>query len=49
MSGKWNLVEDYTKYAYSSAGFYEREEEGIVKVEDFRAMISESSTSDSEG
>ena len=25
--GRWNLVEDYTHYAYSSAAFYEKEEE----------------------
>ncbi len=48
VSGKWNLVEDYTKYAYSSAGFYERGEEGIVEIVDFRDVISESSGSDSE-
>ena len=27
VSGKWNLTEDYTKYAHSSAGYYELGEE----------------------
>ncbi|MEQ8907263.1 hypothetical protein [Ekhidna sp.] len=49
VSGKWNLVEDYTRYPYSSAGFYEKGEVGIVKIVDFRSVISESSASDSEG
>ena len=49
VSGKWNLVKDYTRYAYSSAGFYELGKEGLVKIVDYRNVASESSTSDSEG
>lgn len=30
--GKWNLVEDYTLYPHSSAGFYERNVQGVFPV-----------------
>ena len=49
VSGKWNLVDDFRMYPYSSASFYEMEKKGVVKIIDFREVISESSTSDSEG
>ncbi len=42
VSGKWNLASDFTEYNYSSARFYEFEEEGLVELEDYR-KISESS------
>jgi len=32
VSGKWNLVDDYTLYPHSSAGFYERNAQGIYTV-----------------
>ena len=43
VSGKWNLAEDFTKYPYSSARFYELEEEGSVNIVDYRVLTSESS------
>jgi REP element-mobilizing transposase RayT len=49
VKGRWNLVDDYRHYPYSSARFYEEDVEGIVKVWDFRTVASESSVSDSEG
>ena len=49
VSGKWNLVEDYSEYPYSSAAFYEK---GIMRdfdVYDFRELVtSESPLDDSE-
>lgn len=35
--GKWMLADDYTKYAYSSAAFYENEEENKW-VTDYREI-----------
>jgi len=32
VSGKWNLVKDYTMYTHSSAGFYERNVQGIYPI-----------------
>ncbi len=32
VSGKWRLVDNYTVYKHSSAGFYELGEQGIYKV-----------------
>lgn len=49
VNGKWRLVDDFTKYPYSSAGFYENGEKGLVNIVDFREVTSESSASDSEG
>lgn len=48
VSGKWNLIEDFSDFPYSSAGFYEKGKKTNVLV-DFKEVFSESSTSDSEG
>jgi len=50
VSGVWSLVDDFAKYSYSSAGYYELNEKPFYKLIDFREVISisESSSSDSE-
>jgi REP element-mobilizing transposase RayT len=48
VSGKWNLVEDFTDYLFSSSIYYELGKEAYYQLEDFRNIISESSKSDSE-
>jgi len=48
VSGKWNLVDDYTKYPHSSASWYELGEQGFIDVWDYRKEFSESPTDDSE-
>ena len=47
VSGVWRLVDDYTEYTYSSAGYYEAGLRSFYKLHDFR-KVSESSPSDSE-
>jgi len=51
VSGKWNLVEDYLEYEYSSARFYELGEVGNVKIRHFREVTetSEFPADNSEG
>jgi REP element-mobilizing transposase RayT len=51
--GKWSLVDDFTTYRYSSAGFYEMECTGLWEVVHYKEMdkvmvISESFSSGSE-
>ena len=36
VSGKWNLVEDYTDYIHSSAGFYECGRKGLIDVTHYK-------------
>ena len=36
VSGKWNLVDDYTNYPYSSAEFYELGGQSLYPIHDFR-------------
>lgn len=48
VSGKWNLVKDYTDYPYSSAGYYEIGIDPEYEICDYRNVNSESSASDSE-
>ena len=43
VSGRWGLVEDFTKYMYSSASFYELGITNKVEVWDYREWFSESS------
>ena len=38
VSGKWQLVDDYTKYEHSSASFYEKGECGGYEPFDFRRL-----------
>jgi putative transposase len=49
--GKWNLAEDYTKYPYSSAGFYELDDFDGYKIthyaEAYSDLAAESSSRDS--
>jgi hypothetical protein len=49
VSGKWQLVEDFVDYPYSSARYYELGEQLEIKVGDFRTVDSESPADDSEG
>ncbi len=37
VSGKWNLVEDYANYRYSSAGYYVLGKEPVYGLVDYRA------------
>ena len=46
VKGKWNLVEHYIDYPYSSAKFYEKGIDNYIKIVDFRNVFSESSASD---
>lgn len=39
VSKKWNLVEDFRNYKYSSASFYELNEPGVYPVTNFREII----------
>lgn len=48
VSGVWDLVHDFVEYNYSSARHYELGEKPYYDLIDFRNVISESSTSDSE-
>ena len=48
VSGVWNLVNDYTDFKYSSAGYYEKGLTSFYELVDFREVYSESSSSDSE-
>lgn len=41
VSGKWELVDDFVDYPYSSAKFYELGEQREIKVWDYRDMDSE--------
>jgi REP element-mobilizing transposase RayT len=43
VNGKWNLVDDYTKYPYSSAAYYELGIKSTINIHDFRRWFSESS------
>ncbi|MBV6644927.1 MAG: transposase [Cyclobacteriaceae bacterium] len=47
VSGKWNLVDDYVSFPYSSASYYETGLRSPYSLVDYR-VVSESSTSDSE-
>ncbi|MEO1257121.1 MAG: hypothetical protein AAFY41_19890, partial [Bacteroidota bacterium] len=38
VTGKWNLVEDYAKYAYSSAGYYVLGETADYELMDYRTI-----------
>jgi len=40
--GKWELVDDFVDYPYSSAKFYELGEQRKIKVCDYRGLDSES-------
>jgi REP element-mobilizing transposase RayT len=39
VTGKWNLVEDFTDYIHSSAKYYELNEEGIYPVTHYNEII----------
>lgn len=39
VSGKWNLVDDYCDYKYSSASFYEEEKEVDFNVQHYREIL----------
>ncbi|MGD1961539.1 MAG: transposase [Fulvivirga sp.] len=36
VEGKWNLVDDFTKFKYSSAGYYELAKESYFEIVDYR-------------
>ncbi len=36
--GKWNLVEEYTDYIHSSAGFYECDRKGIINIVHYKEV-----------
>jgi hypothetical protein len=38
VSGKWQLVEDFTDYKYSSVSFYERGEKGLFSVLHYKEL-----------
>ena len=38
VSGKWNLVEDFTQYLYLSAAFYVLDEIGEVEVTHYKDL-----------
>jgi hypothetical protein len=42
--GKWQLVDDFTRYAHSSAGFYELGEEGRFSVMHYKDLVVEGGT-----
>jgi REP element-mobilizing transposase RayT len=39
VSGKWNLVDEYTSYPHSSAAFYELEEKSVVPLAHYLDFI----------
>jgi REP element-mobilizing transposase RayT len=39
VSGKWNLVDDFTEYQHSSAGFYELGKEGIYPITHYKDIL----------
>ena len=39
VSGKWNLVEGYIDYPYSSAAYYENRTQKILKIKDYREIL----------
>ncbi|MFT7030896.1 MAG: REP element-mobilizing transposase RayT [Marinoscillum sp.] len=39
VSGKWNLVDDYTSYLYSSANHYDLKGKSIYQIRDYREII----------
>jgi hypothetical protein len=41
VSGKWNLVEEYTDYLHSSAKFYEFNKQGIYPVTHYKEIIGD--------
>jgi REP element-mobilizing transposase RayT len=41
VTGKWNLVDDYTDYIHSSARFYELNEQGIYPVTHYKEIIGD--------
>ncbi|MBX9852488.1 MAG: hypothetical protein K2X86_12125 [Cytophagaceae bacterium] len=48
VSGKWNLVNDYTDYKHSSAAFYELGKSGVFDVKHYKEInYAESPTGDS--
>ena len=38
VSGKWSLVDDFTKYPHSSAAFYERDEKSDVELMHYKDL-----------
>src|SRR5689334_22020534 len=36
--GKWNLVDDFTKYPHSSAAFYELNEQGVEELVHYKDL-----------
>ena len=38
VSGKWDLVNDYVDYKYSSAGFYQINRPGITRVTHYKSI-----------
>ena len=38
VKGKWRLVDDFTEYPYSSAGFYELDRVGIVDIRHYKDL-----------
>jgi REP element-mobilizing transposase RayT len=41
VSGKWKLVEDYTDYLHSSAGFYECGRKGLIDIMHYKEVGAE--------
>ena len=39
VQGKWQLVKDYADYEHSSAGFYEKGEQGVYSVVHYKEII----------
>ena len=39
VSGKWSLVDDFTKYPHSSAAFYETGEHGLFRITHYMDLI----------
>lgn len=39
VKGKWDLVDDFTQYSYSSAAFYELGQNSFIRVKDFRSVM----------
>ncbi|MEA3439407.1 MAG: transposase [Chloroflexota bacterium] len=40
VSKEWNLVKDRADYQYSSACYYDRDEQAVIKVDDIRDYLS---------
>ena len=41
VKGKWNLVDDFTKYQHSSACFYERDQHTDVELIHYKDLTGE--------